>query len=60
MMGNDNKAKSDPAPKGDASHKAIQDSAQADSGRKETDASAGYSRGGGQNWCLKPIRKIGT
>ena len=59
MISSDKKTKGDPAPKGDASpnDKAIQDTAQSDSGRKETDASAGYSRGEGQKLVSKAYKE---
>ena len=55
MTSNDKKIKSDPAPKSDAppKDKGIQETTQADGGRKEADTSAGYSRGEGQ----KPVSK---
>ena len=54
MTSNDKK-KTEPAPKSDAppKDKGIQETAQADGGRKEADPSAGYSRGEGQ----KPVSK---
>ncbi len=59
MISSDKKTKSDPAQKGDASSndKAIQNTAEADSGRKETDTSAGYSRGEGQKLVSKAYKE---
>lgn len=53
MTSNDKKANTEPAPKSDAppKDKGIEETAQADGGRKEADTSAGYSRGEGQ----KPV-----